>query len=190
MGERTKAKINIKEGTVELEGSEEFVRGYLDEFKELIKKPVPDISTSHVSPPPQKTISKKVATKKATTNKTSGGKKSAPKVSVERFDIHGKGDIPSLEKFIEEKKPGTGNGNIIVVIGYYITETLGNKEFSEGHIEYAYKMLKIKRPAHLHQIMINEKNNRDLFDTNPEDSTLWHLTRTGEIYVSDMLPES
>lgn len=188
MGEPTKAKINLKEGTIELEGSESFVSGYLDEFKELLEAPQ---KTERQSPPPApKAAAKKAPAKKAAASKATTGKKAAPKVSMERFDIHGGNDIPSLSKFMEEKKPGTGNGNIIAVMGFYITDLLGNDNFTEGQIEYAYKMLKLKRPAHLRQIMINEKNKRDLFEADAEDSTLWSLTRTGEIYVSDSLPES
>lgn len=190
MGEITKAKINLKEGTIELEGSESFVRGYLDEFKELLKSSpeteIPPVQNES----PKAPAPKKAPTKKSTTTKARSGKKSAPKVSMERFDIHGEGNVPSLEAYIEEKKPGTGNGNIIAVIGHYITEKLNEDSFSEGQIEYAYKMLKIKRPNHLRQIMINEKNKRDLFEPNAEDNTKWHLTRAGEIFVSDMLPES
>ena len=189
MGETTKAKINIKEGTIELEGSESFVRGYLDEFKELLKAPQ-KVEAPQESHTPKAPTPKKAPTKKSTATKASTGKKSAPKVSMERFDIHGGNDIPSLSKFMEEKKPGTGNGNIIAVIGFYITDILDLANFSEGQIEYAYKMLKLKRPAHLHQIMINEKNKRDLFEPDAEDNSLWSLTRTGEIFVSDLLPES
>lgn len=189
MGDTTKAKINVIDGTIELEGSEAFVKQYLDEFKELLQRPVrqnkeeiPEISEAKES-------AKNMATKKSTTCKSSSAKKSASKVSIERFDIHGGGDVPSLEDYIQEKKPGAGNGNIIAVIGHYITEKLGEDTFSEGQIEYAYKMLKIKRPNHLRQIMINEKNKRDLFEPNAEDGSKWHLTRAGEIFVSDMLPE-
>jgi len=189
VGEATKAKINLKEGTIELEGSESFVRGYLDEFKTLLK--VPQKAEPQQQPPADKTATpKKAATKKASSSKTTTGKKAAPKVSMERFDIYGNDDIPSLTKFMEEKHPGTGNGNIIAVMGFYITDLLGNDNFNEGQIEYAYKMLKLKRPGHLRQIMINEKNKRDLFEADAEDSTRWSLTRTGEIYVSDLLPES
>ncbi|HEB27727.1 MAG TPA: hypothetical protein ENI05_08115 [Porticoccus sp.] len=189
MGEVTKAKINIKEGTIELEGSESFVSAYLDQFKGMLKAdPAPVLP---IDPEPQANPSaKKAPAKKTTAKKASSGKKAAPKVSIERFDIHGKDDTPSLETFLEEKKPGTGNGNIIAVIGYYITELLGEKNFAEGQVEYAYKMLKLKRPGHLRQIMINNKNERDLFEANEEDSSQWRLTRTGEIYVSDLLPES
>jgi hypothetical protein len=51
-------------------------------------------------------------------------------------------------------------------------------------------MLSLKRPGHLRQIMINEKNERDLFEPDAEDKNQWHLTRSGKIFVSDQLPVS
>lgn len=185
----TKAKINIIEGTVELEGSEEFVKQYLDEFKELLERPAEE-KRLVISEKKEDVEREKRPVKKPVKGRSTSTKRSTAKVSAERFDIYGEGDVPSLEAYIDEKKPGTGNGNIIAVIGHYITEKLGEDSFSEGQVEYAYKMLRIKRPNHLRQIMINEKNKRDLFEPNAEDSTKWHLTRSGEIFVSDTLPES
>ncbi len=75
----------------------------------------------------------------------------------------------------------------MVVIGYYISEILGEKKFSEGQIEYAYKMLNYERPGHLRQIIINAKNEKDWFESHDKNGT-WFLTRTGDIFVSDELP--
>lgn len=192
----TKAKINLKEGLIELEGSEEFVGNYLDDFKDLLlegKYTPPQQEAEEEEPeiPPENNQPNKPKANKSTTKrKTTSSKRTAPKVEVERFDIHGKGDIPSLKAFMDEKKPGTKNGNIIVVIGYYLTEILGEKFFTLGQIEYAYKMLSLKRPGHLRQIMINEKNERDLYEPDAEDKSKWNLTRSGELFVSDQLPST
>jgi hypothetical protein len=178
-----KAKINLNEGVIELEGTEEFVRAYLDEFKELFKKPSAPMDGS------QRLEYEATPTtpKKANSKKSGGSKKSAPKVTAERFDIHGNENIPSLQTFFDEKKPGKANGDIIAVIGCYITEKLGNETFTEGQVEYAYKMLNISRPNHLRQIMVNTKNSKDYFEQNEEGGG-WKLTRTGEIFVSEQLP--
>lgn len=90
---------------------------------------------------------------------------------------------------MNQKSPGKANGEKIVTIGYYITELLKLPLFTEGHIEYAYKMLKYPRPTHLHQIMINTKGENDWFEQDSESSTSWKLTRSGEIFVSDSLPK-
>lgn len=192
MSEVTKAKINLREGLIELEGSEQFVGNYLNEFKELLqvdenprlsKAELVETVDSVQEPMTESLPKKKVSTKKSTSTK-----KTAPKVSIERFDIHGNDSTPSLQQFMDEKKPGAKNGNLIVVIGYYLTELLGSDNFTLGQIEYAYKMLSLKRPGHLRQIMINEKNERDLFEIDADDKNQWHLTRSGEIFVSDQLP--
>lgn len=184
----TKAKINLNEGTIELEGSESFVRAYLDEFKEKLFNFNPVTTPEPPAPPKPKAKVKPATSNGGASNKPKAKKSSAKKVVAERFDIHGGGDVPSLGEFIDQKKPGTANGPIIAVIGYYITELMDVEYFSEGQVEYAYKILKLKRPGNLHQIMLNEKNRKDLFEPNADDQSQWALTRNGEIFVSDLLP--
>jgi hypothetical protein len=182
----TKAKIDIKAGTIELEGSEAFVIKYIDEFKKLItfmpakesKKQSGQLSISEERNRPKKP------------KKHLGKKANVPKVKPEKYDIYGNNDRPSLEKFFDEKKPGRANGDRIAVIGYYITEIIGKSYFTEGQVEYSYKMLNIDRPKHLHQIMINNKNKKDYYEeTEGEQPGSWVMTRTGEIFVSDKLPK-
>ncbi len=185
----TKVKISIGEDSFEIEGSEEFVTKHLEEFKELLSgsgKSVPSKKT-----PKAKTKKNTKQTKEGEDSEgksTSRSKTRTKKVSAERFDIHGGDGKPSLQEFLDEKKPGRANGPRIAVIGYYVTELLGHKNFSEGQVEYAYKMLGIKRPNHLHQIMINNKNEKDYYEPLEGDESNWQLTRTGEIFVADNLP--
>lgn len=185
----TKVKINIGNDSFEIEGSEEFVTKHLEEFKELLSQGGKNTQ--------QRKTPKKTRSPVANANNKSEQKEEkstirpkarAKKVSAERFDIHGGDGKPSLQAFLAEKKAGTANGPRIAVIGYYITEILGEKSFSEGQVEYAYKMLGIKRPNHLHQIMINNKNEKDYYEPIEGDESNWQLTRSGEIFVSDNLP--
>lgn len=186
----TKAKIDFTTGTIELEGSEAFVAKYLDEFKGLIVNGTPagesikqTAATLPAATPPVKKV--------AATRKASKKSKGAPKVSAEKYDIHGEGDTPSLKTFFDEKKVGKNNGERIAVIGYYITEILGNEHFTEGQIEYSYKMLGLDRPGHLHQIMLNNKSQKDYYEqAGSGESGHWVMTRGGDIFVADELPRS
>jgi hypothetical protein len=200
MTQAAKARIDLSNGVIELEGSEDFVKTYLSEFKMLVEKSVNQsararstIETVPVSsePPPQLNHSEEKAKDPATNDKKKKAKskssKGAPKVSPERFEIHGDNGIPPLKDFFESKNPGKANRDIIAVIGYYVTEVLGSETFSEGQIEYAYRMLSLPRPGHVRQIIINAKNQKDYFEQSEEGAN-WKLTRTGEIFVADQLP--
>lgn len=186
----TKANINLREGTVELSGSEEFVSKYLDIFKDLLnQKPQPTIP-SHHSTEANKQAKDVVGNQsdRKNGNKRSSKPAKAKSIQIEKFDLHKDASNPSLEDFLKEKAPGKTTANIIAVIGYYITIIKGADTFSEGNIDYAYRTLSIPgRPAHLHQIMINAKNKQDFFEPTDENGT-WKLTRNGEIFVDEKLP--
>ena len=183
----TKAKINLREQIIELEGSEEFVQKYLDQFSALLK---PSGETNNLPQTPQVGNSKALTQSKPAGSKANPakGKAKSKTITVAKFDIHAGTDCPSLEDFFKEKNPGESAGDRIAVIGYYVTIHKKQPSFSEGHVEYAYRMLGLKgRPTHLRQIIINNKNQRDLFEEH-EDGIARKLTRSGEIFVDEKLP--
>jgi hypothetical protein len=190
---QTRAKIDMKAGIIELEGSEDFVKLNIDKFTAFFQLDTPNPQRSDVDKIlPEKTIN----TAPSNTNKrskatitTKAPRAPAKSRSIEstRFDIHKNESSISLQEFLEEKMPKS-TGDYIAVIGYYITQTKNATSFSEGNIDYAYRTLKIKgRPKHLRQIIINNKNAKDLFEESKEDDA-WVLTRAGEIYVEENLP--
>lgn len=190
---RTRAKIDMKAGIIELEGSEDFVKINIDKFTAFFQLDTPNPKISDVDKiPPEKTINTTPANtnqrSKATfTTKASRAPAKSKRIEAERFDIHKNESSISLQEFLDEKKPKS-TGDYIAVIGYYITQTKNATSFSEGNIDYAYRTLNIKgRPKHLRQIIINNKNEKDLFEKSKEDDA-WVLTRAGEIYVEDNLP--
>jgi hypothetical protein len=188
----TKANINLKEGTVELAGSEEFVSKYLDIFKDLLGQktynPKIDRTTEVKEEVENELPQTKNKAEKKNGSKKGGKPTKAKSIQIEKFDIHKDASNPSLEDFLKEKAPGKTTANIIAVMGYYITVMKGKDSFSEGNIDYAYRTLSIPgRPGHLRQIMINAKNNQDFFEPTDENGT-WMLTRTGEIFVDEKLP--
>lgn len=192
---QTRAKIDLKAGVVELEGSEDFVRHHLERFSALFHSTPHHHQASESgmgTPPVQEQAApvvrkRKPVAKAAAAPKAAKGPTKTKRIEPARFDIDKSGSTVSLEDFLKEKKPKS-TGDVIAVIGYYLTQLKGATTFSEGNIDYAYRTLQLKgRPKHLHQIIINNKNQKDLFEPAGEDGT-WMLTRAGEIYVDEKLP--
>ncbi|RDC63128.1 zinc ribbon domain-containing protein [Adhaeribacter pallidiroseus] len=106
------------------------------------------------------------------------------------FDVYQNSYKESLESFFRQKNPGNGNPNRIVTIAYYITKINHQEYFTEGNIDYAYRILNLGgKPAHLKQIIINLKNERIWFQKILDQSIAgWKLTRQAEIYVEEKLP--
>ncbi len=97
-------------------------------------------------------------------------------VKIEEFDIYEKG---GLQSFIE-KFNATSTKEYILCIGYFITKILEKESFSDGNVDYAFKVLKLpNRPNALRQIIINIKNN-EMWIENAEEKN-WKINRTGEI---------
>jgi len=176
MVENTKVRIDLKQGIIELEGSETFVQKNLDEFKSLIKQqPIEGIS-------PTRAAKKKEAIEKPAKKP----KKRLPKtVESEEFAVRGEG-IPSLKEFFQEKNPDS-NLEINAVLGYYIQNYAKRPEISEGNYAYGYKAIGKKRPKFLHQSIIDTKNKKGWIKEGSSTDT-WKLTSAGEDYVMYELP--
>jgi hypothetical protein len=132
------------------------------------------------------------------TNSSINGHKSLPvsrkvvanSIVADEFDVYKNDYKISLEDFFSRKKPGLGNPNRIVTIAYYITKINHQEYFTEGNIDYAYRILNLSgKPVHLKQVIINLKNDRIWFQKVLDGGTAgWRLTRQAEIYVEEKLP--
>jgi len=104
----TKAKINLKEGTIELEGSESFVSKYLDLFKKEMKETGFSLETE--------TTDIEAGTQKKKRQRI--GKK--PRlVAAIALDLKEKGEKPSLRSLYKEKSPKTDMERV-TVFAYYL----------------------------------------------------------------------
>jgi hypothetical protein len=183
--ENTKATINLREGIISLEGSEEFVKKYLDDFKIELTQPVFGVSNSHVEKQTKTLLPKEQKEIKNKTDVKSTNKSKVKDIRPEQFDIYPK-DKLSLKDFIDEKKPNDSIRERALVIGYYIKNTLNLDSFTEGNIEYVYRTLKLnKKPIHLRQALIDLKN-KDQWIESVEGN--WVINRVGEKIVDEKLP--
>lgn len=133
-----------------------------------------------VSKPGKETSIKSKPKKKSETAETGkkASKTSAKSVKVEQFDIFKSAKKPALEDFLKERAVKDKNSDLILALGYYIVKFCGASNFSDGNIEYGYKVLKKTPPLHLRQTIINCKTNNMWFNTT--DDGKWTLERKGE----------
>ncbi|GEO03626.1 hypothetical protein AAE02nite_12900 [Adhaeribacter aerolatus] len=117
-------------------------------------------------------------------------KTAAHSIVADEFDVYKNELKPSLEEFFARKMPGAGNPNRIVAIAYYITKINHQEYFTEGNIDFAYRILNLHgKPVHLKQVIVNLKNSRIWFQKVIDRGTSgWRLTRQAEIYVEEKLP--
>jgi hypothetical protein len=106
------------------------------------------------------------------------------KVEIEKFDTDKTEDTPSLNEFFSQRIPSKPRQkDRVVLIAYYIQHIKKLPSFSEGNIDYGYKILGITdRPANIYQMLIDNKNAFGWFEK-ASDGKGWTLMRPGEIYA-------
>lgn len=145
----TKAKINLIEGTIELEGSEAFVSKYLDEYGQEIK----NLKRSVVD------------TSKDDQGKaeTVGTKKKAAKASQTiipiPLDLKAKNDKPSLRDFYKQKAPSS-HWESVTIFAYYLREYLKIDKIEAGHVASCCKEVGIKVPTSIPQMFYDIQHDK------------------------------
>lgn len=147
----TKAKINIKEGIVELEGSENFVSKYLEYFKQEIgKTPSPSLSVPE---------NKKQDEEKKT---DSGAKKSySPSQTFVPIplDLSKKDNKISLRDFYKQKQT-KNQGESLVIFAYYLKKFLNIPKIEAGHVLSCCKDVGIRVPKNIPQMFYDISHNQ------------------------------
>lgn len=133
---------------------------------------------------PGKKDPNKKADKETATNKK-GGKTLVKSIQTEEFDLYKNDKKPSLTEFFKQRQINDNTATRILAIAYYVSNICKLNCFSEGNIEYAYKVLNLnKRPLHLRQTLLNVKN-RKLWIDQDDASGKWKLSRVGEVYFEE-----
>lgn len=142
----TKAKINLKEGTIELEGSEAFVTKYIEEFKEKLE--------NLKSPDTSATTTQSIDTGKVGVKRRKKGSGTIQNIAPIPLDLMGKNGKPSLKDFYKEKKPKTFMEKV-AFFTYYLDKYMDIKEVQTGHIVSCCREVGTRIPINIPQTFYN-----------------------------------
>ncbi|MCV0392810.1 MAG: hypothetical protein K5790_05880 [Nitrosopumilus sp.] len=173
-----KIKVNLKEGTVELEGSEEFVKSYWEKISNSLKN-MPVVHSTEPLP----TIKPK---QNSSPKKKSKQKQKKINLSLIPLDLKEKDNRPSFSKFFEEKCPKS-NQEIVTVIAYYLKHYLNIPVLKYGHALFCYNEIKKPKPLNIVQLFRDTVFYKKWLTTGKEVGTV-ELSIAGENLVEHDLP--
>jgi hypothetical protein len=158
---QTKIRIDLTQGIIEAEGTEEFVLSIYTDFKEQIQQtPVKQRSQTKTR---RKTIAKKEKGESAKKRKISTGK-TPPKI-IKNLDLSGKGKKFSLKDFYEQYSPKS-NFEKNLVFCYYLQQVIEHTPITVDHVFTCYRHIKgIKPPKALAQSLLDTAHHKGWIDT-------------------------
>ena len=201
MLDRTEAKfkIDIKQGVVELEGSENFVDKHLDKFEEIFKSAIRDVisrgienslTTNNAPSLIQQNNEKKFDIPKPELTRAYNNNKRTTKQSVSLppipADLKSNETKIGLREFYREKKP-TNHYEKTAVFVYYITKFNKQTEVKYGEILSCYEEVDEKKPSITDIIKNSIRYKGWLEQSSNKFST--RLTISGENFVKFDLPD-
>lgn len=177
--EENKLKIDLTQGIIEVEGSEQLVRDIYNDFKERLNQAPPKASVvENASPkaetPPAKPAAK--AKKKASASKPKSKVKSSTSNSgslLKDLDLTSSGGKDSLRDFYN-KYETTSNLERNLVFVYYLQNIREIESITINHIFTCYRNIPdLKAPGHLKQSVIDAASKKGWLDTSDmEDITV------------------
>lgn len=161
----SKLSVNITNGTLEVEGSEDFVKEIYKDFKELIEKanlPTPDPKVDDIPETKEKEKIKKTSTKTVSTGTKAKTKPTGDVKFLTDLNLRPKGK-DSLKDFAAKYDIKSGE-ELTLMIVYYLKEILKEQKVTINHIFTAYRELGEKIPQHFRQTLTNQKNRKNWID--------------------------
>jgi hypothetical protein len=175
----TRIKINLREGTFELEGSESFVEKHWSEFKSLLNNPLlPSPSHSQAS-----TNQSPETAKKAVVESKSKKSKSFQLIPL---DLKGGKDRPSLIEFSKEKSPANAQ-EYATLFAYYLKHYLRIEDMEPGHALYCFTEIKVRKPLHIDQLFWDTASRKGSLEAGGKSNST-KITIGGENLIEHELP--
>jgi hypothetical protein len=172
-----KLRIDLLQGIVEVEGTEELVVRVYDDFKEhLSQTGVQRKPAAKVNMPAAQTNQ---SDGKDSKRKPRGTRKEAHSV-VGDLDLSNKGGKQSLKEFHAEHT-AKSNMDCNLLFVYYLKNVAKLGSISTAHVYTCYKQLQMRVPNALEQSLIDTKRKKSWLETS--DLTNITLTTLGENHV-------
>jgi hypothetical protein len=154
----TKLRIDLSQGTLEVEGSETFVRDIYNDYKDRMSKITPVI--------PKKTNGEQKAKPEAPAppkTKPRQSKKETLSI-VKELNLAEQGDKPSLKDFFSKYNPSNNfERNLIFV--YYLQNTTKVAAITSDHIFTCYRHVGVKIPGAFKQSLWDTASQKGWIDT-------------------------
>jgi len=201
--DRTEAKfkIDVKQGVVELEGSETFVDKHLDKFEEIftsaikqtmIQGIIHSITDDNVSALPQQNgepksdISKLELAKANNNSNNKHATKQSPNLPPIPVDLKANVKKVGLREFYAEKNPSNHYEKTVVFV-YYLTKINKQTEVKYGEILSCYEEVDEKKPS-ITDIIKNTIRYKGWLEPG-SSKFITRLTISGENFVKFDLPQ-
>ena len=192
-----KFKINVKEGSVELEGNEQFVNKHLEKFEGIFKIAIQDAlkfkiernlgeanSKASLSLPSH-TISADNELNKKFTHVHKHLSKSSVIISPLPVDLKASNNKIGLREFYKEKQPSNHYEKVAVFV-YYLMKFNHLEEVKFGEILTSYEEVNDKKPS-IVDIVKNSIRYKGWLESGKEKFTA-RMTISGENFVKFDLP--
>ncbi|HYY67871.1 MAG TPA: hypothetical protein VE572_05945 [Nitrososphaeraceae archaeon] len=193
-----KFKINIKEGIVEIEGTDTFVERHLEKFEEICKSAIQDVVSRRLSgikksdskytlgenSRPRGFMSIITPRAKATSNHLNRPHLALPPIPV---DLKGSHNKIGLREFYNQKRPSNHYEKTAVFV-YYLTKFNRQSEIKFGEILSCYDEVGEKKPSII-DIVKNSIRYKGWLDQGSGKFTAV-LTISGENFVGFDLPHN
>ena len=179
----TRLKIDLNQGTLEVEGAEAFVKAIYDEFKSGILAKAAKEGTDPRNRPPKLPHPPLVKGEKGASKQR---RKAASYSIIKDLDLSAKKNKQSLRDFFKLKLPSSNMEKNIVFI-YYLQKIASVGGITPNHVYSCYKDVNIKIPQALEQSLIDTAHHKGWIDTS--DMGDLKVAIPGENFVEHDLPK-
>lgn len=174
----TKLKIDLRNGVLEVEGEETFVREVYQDYKEKIAQENFEPVDEPVVQPEAVSVAPAHKPRRA---KNGGGKVGNKRKEsyqiVKDLDLSAKGNKEALKDFYSKKSPSTAMEKSAVFV-YYLQKIAGTKGIGVNHIYTCYKNVNEKVPGALRQSLLDTSSRKGWIDTKSMENIT--ITTQGE----------